>query len=128
MPLNKLENVKRQYPKMSKQIDDLFEYLSEQQRNGVTDYLPKLAAVKLGISEATALGLLTAFEEAGLVAHEYHVLCRSNHALIASVNSLSELEDSYECEDCGEEHGENDVKVELVFRPAGLGGNLEHAA
>jgi hypothetical protein len=129
MPPNKLEAVKRKHPKLAEQIDRLAAYLAEQQRAGTTDFLPKLVAVKLGISEAAALGLLMLLEEAGLLSHEYHVLCKATNALIGSARSLSEIEDLYECDFCGKEHSaEQDIKVELVFRPNTSGGNLEHAA
>jgi hypothetical protein len=128
MPLNKLEAAKQKYPRLARQLDLLAGYLAEQQKSGTTDFLPKLAAVKLGLSEAAALGLFRVLENAGVLTHEYHVLCKNTNALITSVVSLSELEDTYECDFCGTEHGTDDVKVELVFRPSQLGGNVEHAA
>jgi hypothetical protein len=128
MPLSKLEAVKQKYPRVAKQLDDLFAYLSAQQQNGITDFLPKLTAVKLNTSEAVALGLLRVFEDAGILSHEYHILCKRTGALIAALPSLSNIADSYECNFCGDEHGIDDLKVELVFKPSHLGGSIENAA
>jgi len=129
MSLSKLEAAKRNHPKLAKQLDAVWDYLSSQQREGVQDFLPKLAAVKLGLNEAAALGLLMLLEDAGLLAHQYDVLCRNTNALITSVPSLQEVEDGYDCNFCGRDHAADELRVELVFRPAGTpGGNFERAA
>jgi hypothetical protein len=128
MPLSKLEAAKKKYPQLSKQLGDLFGYLLVQQKDGISDFMPKLVAARLGMNEAAALGLLRAFENAGIVSHEYHVLCRSTSALIDVVPSLSDIADSYECNFCGREHGIDDLKIELVFKPSHLGGDIENAA
>lgn len=129
MPSNKLEAVKRKYPALAKQIDDLAGYLSGQQQKGTDLFLPKLVAAELKTNEASALGLLSLLEDEGILTHEYHILCKATGALIATVPTLHDLNDSYPCDYCGRDHTQEDeVQVQLVFKPLELGGNREHAA
>jgi hypothetical protein len=129
MPSSKLELVKQQHPAVARQLEDLVEYLSQQQQRGTDIFLPKLVAVKLNINEASALGLLSLLEEGGILTHEYHVLCRASGVLITTVQSLRDLEETYPCDYCGTDHTQEDeVKVQLVFKPSQSGGNREHAA
>jgi hypothetical protein len=129
MPSNKLEAVKQKYPALARQIDDVIGYLSVQQQKGTNFFLPKLVAAKLKTNEASALGLLSLLEEEGILTHEYHVLCKATGALISTVSSLRDLDETYQCDYCGKDHSqENEVEVQLVFKPLELGGNREHAA
>lgn len=86
---------------------------------------PKLAAAKLGMSEAEVLGLLMLLEKAGLVEHRYEIICPNQNAVLASVKDKKDIEKvlleiaetDEECRFCEQLHDVNDVQIEIVFEP-----------
>jgi hypothetical protein len=110
-----LETFSKEHPELATVIRSLEDYLRWQAERGVNEIVPRVAAAKLRLSEADLLGLFTVFEDAGLVRHRYDVICTRSDGSVAPFYSLQEIPDDLFCRYCGEEHGCDDLRIELVF-------------
>jgi hypothetical protein len=115
MRLDSLENFNKKHPSLAPLVEQLRQYIEFQRGRNVREVVPRVAAVKLGTSEADILGLLLLFEEAGYVKPRYDLICARNGAVITSAASLKYLPDEPECKFCGEAHDGEDLEIELVF-------------
>jgi hypothetical protein len=123
MPSEKLETFSKENPQLAPRIRALEEYLQWQKDRGVKEIIPRVAAAKLGISEADTLGLLTLFEDASLVKHRYDLVCATSDGSIESFDSLDEIPDELYCRFCGDQHCSDDLRIELVFEIDGHAAN-----
>jgi hypothetical protein len=115
MPSKKLEAYSSDHPSLAPFIQKLDEYIHWLRGQGITEVVPRVAAAKLGLSEADALALLSVFREAGFVRPRYDLICRRTKSTLASFYSVDEIPDELHCQECGEDHDGDDVRVELVF-------------
>lgn len=115
MPSKKLEAYSSSHPSLASFIQRLEEYIQWLREQGITEVVPRVAAAKLGLSEADALALLTIFRDAGLVRPRYDLICRRTKSTLASFYSVDEIPNEVHCEECGQDHDGDDVRVELVF-------------
>jgi hypothetical protein len=115
MPLEKLENFSKKHPALAPLVGQLLDYIKWQRDRGVRELVPRVVAAKLGISEADALGLLSLFDDAGLVKPRYDLVCGETSTAIKSFDSLYEIPEQIECNQCDREHGPDELRVELVF-------------
>jgi hypothetical protein len=115
MPSKKLEAYSSSHPSLAPYIQKLEEYIQWLREQGITEVVPRVAAAKLGLSEADALALLSIFRDAGMVRPRYDLICRRTQSTLASFYSLDEIPDEVHCEECGQDHDGDDIRVELVF-------------
>ncbi len=118
MPSKKLENFSKTNPSLAPYINKLYDYLRYLSEHDRKEIIPRVAAVQLGLSEADTLGLLTLFQDAGLVKPRYDIVCTRTDSVIDSVYSLDEVPDKVDCQICDRQHEADDVRVELVFEIA----------
>jgi hypothetical protein len=111
----KLESFSRKHPELRPFIQQLAGYVRQQRNRGVRELIPRVAAVALGITEADLLGLLTLFEDAELIKHQYDLVCVPSGAVIASFPSLDKIPSDIECQHCGVEHNGETLRIDLVF-------------
>ena len=120
MQFPQLESIKSKHPRLSPKLDALANYIGGELNEGRTRIVPALAAVALKQGEAETLALLMLFENAGVLTHQYELICKRSNAVLATVSSLTEVEDEFPvyCQLCDCEHGDDDVRAELVFQVA----------
>jgi hypothetical protein len=118
MPSKKLENFSRRNPELAPFVQKLAEYIRWLSDHNVNVLVPRVAAAQLGISEADTLGLLSLFQDAGLVQPRYQLVCKRTSSVLGSYDSLKKVPDNIECSVCGEEHDADDLRVDLVFEIA----------
>lgn len=117
MPFQTFEDIKLKHPHLRVKLDALANYIVGELEEGRSRIVPALAAAHLKQSEAETLGLLMLLEDAGLIRHQYDIVCRKTNAVLATVSSKSELEHVIPvlCQLCDAEHGADDLRIELVF-------------
>lgn len=118
MPSKKLENFNRHNPELAPIVKKLADYIRSLSEQHVNQVIPRVAAVQLGISEADTLGLLSVFQDAGLVEPRYQLVCKRTGSVLGSYSSLEDVPDEHECNVCGKEHDAGDLRVDLVFEIA----------
>jgi hypothetical protein len=120
MPFPRLERTKLNHPRLRPQLELLETYIGGEVEEGRTRIVPALAATALKKSEAETLALLMLFEDAGVLTHEYDIVCKRTGAVLKTVADKSELEDEFHvpCQLCDVEHGCDDLRTELVFEVA----------
>jgi hypothetical protein len=118
MPSKKLENFSRRNPELAPLVQKLMDYIHWLSDQKITKLIPRVAAALLGISEADTLGLLSLFQDAGIVEPRYDLVCKRTGSLLGSYHSLDEIPDKIECNVCGKEHDADDLRVDLVFEIA----------
>jgi len=117
MPFRKLESIKAQHPKLSRQLDALAAYIVEELEKGRREIEPSLASRYLKIGEAEVLALLMLLEREGMVRHVYNIYCAHNRTLLKSVYEKSEIPSAIYCKYCDKEHCDpDDFEIELTFR------------
>ena len=80
-------------------------------------------------SEAEATALLMLFEDAGLLRHQFDVVCTRNDAVLLSFPDLSDLQNHIplHCQLCDSEHDSEDLRVELAFEVTSVQAFKQHA-
>jgi hypothetical protein len=116
MPSKKLENFSRRNPQVAPYVQKLADYIRWLSEQGIEELVPRVAAVQLSISEADTLGLLSVFQDAGLVEPRYQLVCKPTGSVLGSYRSLKEIPDEIECNVCGKKHDAEDLRVDLVFK------------
>jgi hypothetical protein len=117
MPFRKLESIKRQHPKLSRQLDSLAAYITERLGKGSKEIEPALASRYLNLPEAEVLALLMLLEREGMVRHLYNIYCAHNRTLLKSVHEKSEIPSAIYCKYCDKEHRDpDDFEIELTFQ------------
>jgi len=111
----KLESFSERNSTLAPLIEQLDSYLTWLVEHNVTEVIPRVAAAKLGISEADALALLGLFLEAGLVKPRYDLVCTVTKSVLGSYYSRDEIPDDAECRLCDRQHDADELRVELVF-------------
>jgi hypothetical protein len=114
----KLERVKREHPSLAPLLDRLAGYIRTHLENGQSHVIPKLAAAALNLNDGEAFVLLELLAEVGVLRRVYNVYCRRENALVATVDSLEELDEIPHCDFCDIDHDSSDLKVEVAFAPA----------
>jgi len=129
MQFPQLENIKSHHPSLSASIDALANYVRSEVDDGRNRIVPALAATYVKRSEAQTIALLMLFEDAGLLKHRFDVVCTRNDAVLLSLPDLAELHNHLplRCELCDEEHGPDDLRIELVFEVVPAQVSTEHA-
>jgi len=115
MPSRELENFNKRNPRLAPLVQKLEEYLRWLAEQGISEVIPRVAAAKLGISEADTLGLLTLFQDAYLVKPRYDLVCKATSSVLGSFYSLDDVPDQAECQFCDKDHDADDLRVDLVF-------------
>jgi len=125
MPSKKLENFSRRNPELAPLVRKLADYIQWLSEQNIKELIPRVAAAQLGVSEADTLGLLSLFQDAGIVEPRYHLVCKATGSVLGSYRSLDEVPDSIECNVCGKEHDSDDLRVDLAFEitPQGRAAN-----
>jgi hypothetical protein len=118
MRSKKLESFSKQNPKLAPLVEKLEEYIQWLAERGIKEVIPRVAAAQLGVSEADTLGLLSLFQDAGLVKPRYDLVCKATSSVVGSFYSLDEVPDEVDCQICGKEHDADDLRVDLVFEIA----------
>jgi len=118
MQSKKLESFSKRNPKVASLVEKLEEYIRWLAERGIKEVIPRVAAAQLGISEADTLGLLSLFQDAGLVKPRYDLVCKKTNSVLGSFYSLDEVPDNVDCQICGKEHDADDLRVDLVFEIA----------
>jgi hypothetical protein len=111
----KLENFNKKHPELASLVKRLAAYVETQRERGVRELIPRVVAAQLDVSEADALALLSLFEDAKLIKHQYDLVCVANGTVIASFASLDKVPSEIDCQHCGGEHDGDGLRVELVF-------------
>lgn len=133
MQFQQLERTKSNHPRLRPLLEGLETYVCREVDEGRTRIVPALAATALNKSEAETLALLMLFEDAGVLTHEYDIVCKRTNAVLKTVTDKSELEDALRvgvpCQLCDAEHGYDDVRTELVFEvtPVAVQAVRQHA-
>jgi hypothetical protein len=131
MQFQRLERTKLNHPRLRLQLESLETYIGREVDEGRTRIVPALAAVYLKKSEAETLALLMLFEDAGVLTHEYEIVCTRTGAVLKTVSDISALEEALRipCPLCDAEHGPDDLRTELVFevKPAAVQESRQHA-
>jgi hypothetical protein len=115
MQSTRLESFSRVNPSMAPLVEELRSYLSWLQEHGESVVIPRVAAVRLHISEADALALLGLFREDRIVRARYDLVCSSTRTVVASYYSIDDIPDEIGCPLCGDSHHADTLKIELVF-------------
>jgi|ERR1700686_1721585 len=115
MPSKKLETFSKHNPKLAPLVQRLEEHMRWLVGQRISEVIPRVAAAQLGISEADTLGLLTLFQNAGLVKPRYDLVCKPTSSVVGSFYSLDDVPDRVECQFCGKDHDADDLRVDLVF-------------
>jgi hypothetical protein len=117
MQFHKLETIKARYPKLSRQLDSLAAYITEQLGHGRKEIEPALASRYLKLTEAEVLALLMLLEREGMVRHLYNIYCAHNRTLLKSVYEKAEIPSAIYCKYCDREHSDPDeFEIELTFQ------------
>ena len=131
MPFQALERIKIKHPRLSANLVALEQYVGHEVSEGRMRIIPALAANYLRKSEAETLALLMLLEDAGLLTHEYDIVCKRTGSVLKKVSNLAELEDAARqpCRLCDTEHGCDDLRTDLVFevKPAAVQAYRQHA-
>jgi hypothetical protein len=129
MQFQQLENIKSEHPSLSPSIDALANYIGSEVDEGRTRIVPALAATYVKRSEAQTIALLMLFEDAGLLNHQFDVVCTRNNAVLLSLPDLSDLQSHLplHCELCDSEHDGDDLRIELVFEVTPVQVFKQHA-
>lgn len=131
MQFQALERTKLNHPRLRPLLEALESYIAHEVDEGRTRIVPALAAASLKKSEAETLALLMLFEDAGMLAHEYDIVCKRTGAVLKTVSDKSELEDALavSCQLCDTKHGSDDLRTELVFevKPSAVQAFGQHA-
>jgi hypothetical protein len=131
MQFQQLERTKSNHPRLRPLLETLETYIGREVEDGRTRIVPALAATSLRKSEAETLALFMLFEDAGVVTHEYDIVCKRTGAVLKTVTDKSKLEDAFRapCQLCDTEHGSDDLRTELVFEvtPAAVQAFRQHA-
>jgi hypothetical protein len=119
MQFRQLERTKSNHPRLRPLLDALETYIGREVEDGRTRIVPALAATALNKSEAETLALLMLFEDAGVLTHEYEIICKRTNTVLKTVTDKSKLEDALRagvpCHLCDVEHGSDDLRTDLVF-------------
>lgn len=130
MQFQQLERTKSNHPRLRPLLETLETYIGHEVEDGRTRIVPALAATSLRKSEAETLALLMLFEDAGVLTHEYDIVCKRTGAVLKTVADKSELENAIPvpCQLCDAEHGSDDLRTELVFEvtPAAVQAFRQH--
>lgn len=129
MQFQQLEKIKSKHPSLSSLIDSLANYICHEVDEGRTRIVPGLAATYMKRSEAEATALLMLFEDAGLLRHQFDVVCTRNDAVLLSFPDLSDLQNHIplHCQLCDSEHDSEDLRVELAFEVTSVQAFKQHA-
>jgi hypothetical protein len=114
----KFERVKQGHPGLSELLDRLGAYIRAQIASGQGYIVPKLAAAALRLNDGEAFVLLDLLAEGDVLRRVYNVYCRKENALLATVNSLDDLDKVAHCDFCDADHDPSNLKVEVAFSPA----------
>lgn len=123
MPSKKLESFSKRNPELEPLIQKLADYMRWLSDQGIGELIPRVAAAQLGISEADTLGLLSVFQDAGLMKPQYQLVCIRTKSVLGTYASLGEVPDEAPCEHCDRDHDSDDLRIELVFAIKGLASN-----
>jgi hypothetical protein len=115
MQSRRLEAFSRLHPTVAPLIQKLTDYLDWLQTEGQSVVIPRVASVRLHISEADTIALLGLFRDDGLVRPRYDLVCRPTNSVLASYHSLADIPDEQECQICGDLHDADELRIELVF-------------
>ena len=129
MQFQQLENIRSKHPSLSPLIDTLANYISGEIDEGRTRIVPALAATYMKRSEAEATALLMLFEDAGLLNHQFDIICTRNNAVVLTLPDLSDLQRRLplHCQLCDRDHESDDLRVELVFEVTSVQVFKQHA-
>lgn len=130
MQFQQLELIKLKHPSLSSSIDSLASYISSEIDEGRTRIVPALASTFMKRSEAEVTALLMVFEDAGLIDHEFDIVCTAKNSVLLSVPDLSKFDDllPIQCRLCDSEHDPEGLRVELVFEVKSGQDFKQHAA
>jgi hypothetical protein len=119
MQFPELGRIKAKHPQLASLIDKLVGYVESEAAEGQYRISPPLAASYLKLSEAETLGLLSLLEDAHVVRPIYEIVCRKTNAVLATAKNRSEIREilPIHCHLCDEDHGADDVRIELAFEP-----------
>jgi|ERR1700733_560842 len=101
---------------LNKYVSQVLDYVVDRFAQGQKEVIPSLAAEKLKLSSVEILGLFMLLEDKGILQHFYRVYCRNKDAPLCDVADKEDIPEQIPCKFCGDEHGEIDVDVEVVFR------------
>lgn len=114
----KFERVKQLHPGLSALLDRLAEYIRAQLASGQEYIVPKLAAAALRLNDGEAFVLLSLLAEGGVLRRVYNVYCRKENAMLATVDSVEDLDKVAHCDFCDVDHDPSNLKVEVAFSTA----------
>lgn len=118
MSSQELGRIKQQYPRLAPLLDRLIAYIRAQTDDKQEYVIPKLAAAALRLNDGEAFVLLDLLVQAGVLRRVYNVYCRTENALLATVDSPDELDKiPPHCDFCDRDHELPDLKVEVAFTP-----------
>lgn len=129
MRFPQLESIKSHHPSLSSPLDALAAYVAAEIDDGRTRIVPALAAAAITKSEAQTTALLMLFEDAGIVAHQFDIVCTRNNAVLLTLTDLSDWRTHLpvHCSLCDMEHGDDDLRIELVFAATSTPVLTQHA-